>query len=77
MMTSLTVLLIAFSAVLFAVLSAMMAISIIQTKDLCLLDTKTKAQFNKLVPMLLTFGVDVLKTKDAIIVSAFSKSLKI
>ena len=75
-MTSLTVLLFTFSAVLFAVLSAMMAVSI-QTKDICQLDTKTKEQLNKLFPMLLTFGVDVLKTKQAIIVSVLNKYLKI
>ena len=67
------VLLIVFSAVLFAAFSAMMAISIIQTKDICRLDTKTKAQFNKLFPMLLTVGVDVLKAKNTIIVSVLRK----
>ena len=39
----------------------------------CHLDMKTKAQFNKLFPMLQTLGVDVLKTKDKIIVSIFNK----
>ena len=67
------VLLIVFSAVLFAALSAMMAISIIPAKDICRLDAKTKAQFNKLFPMLLTVGVDVLKAKNTIIVSVLRK----
>ena len=69
------VLLIVFSAVLFAALFAMMAISIINTKDICQLDKRTKGQFNKLFPMLLTFAVDVLKAKETIMVSVFNKSL--
>ena len=75
-MTSLTFCLIALSAVFLALLSAMMVISITQTRDVCQLDIKTKAQFNKLPPMLLTFGADVLKAKKAIIVSVFYKSLR-
>ena len=75
-MTSLTFCLIALSAVLLAVLSAMMVISISQTRDVCQLDIKTKAQLNKLSPMLLTFGADALKAKKAIIVSVFNKSLR-
>jgi len=54
----------------------MMAVSIIQTKDICKIDVKTKAQFNKVFPMLLAFGVDVLKTKETIIVSVYNKSSK-
>ncbi|KAJ7336645.1 hypothetical protein OS493_011865 [Desmophyllum pertusum] len=51
--------------VLFTVIY-IMAISMVRTEERCQLDTNTRAQLNKLFPMLLNLGVDLLKTKETI-----------
>ena len=52
--------------VLFTVIY-IMAISMVRTEERCQLDTNTRAQLNKLFPMLLNLGVDLLKTKETIV----------